>query len=76
MLGSKLIIFIAKKNHASHLRLAYNPYYYVETFALARGFDSNVTLYILAIQNAGSFFGRVIPGILADKVGLCVAICP
>ncbi|KAI0946413.1 hypothetical protein AcW1_009883 [Taiwanofungus camphoratus] len=47
----------------------YNPYYYIETFAMERGYSPNVTLYILSIQNAGSFFGRIIPGVLADKIG-------
>ncbi|EGN95870.1 hypothetical protein SERLA73DRAFT_187115 [Serpula lacrymans var. lacrymans S7.3] len=47
----------------------YNPYYYIETFAVAHNYSPNVYLYVLAIQNAGSFFGRVIPGIMADKLG-------
>lgn len=39
---------------------------------MERGYSPNVTLYILSIQNAGSFFGRIIPGVLADKIGLSV----
>ncbi|GBE88131.1 major facilitator superfamily domain-containing protein [Sparassis latifolia] len=47
----------------------YNPYYYVETFAVVHNYSPSVSLYILSIQNAGSFFGRIIPGVLADKIG-------
>lgn len=50
--------------------LAYNPLYYVTVFSQTHGFSPNITLYILAILNAGAFFGRIIPGMVADKLGL------
>ncbi|KAL0066495.1 hypothetical protein AAF712_006538 [Marasmius tenuissimus] len=47
----------------------YNPYIFVTVYAESRGFGSTVSIYILSIMNAGSFFGRLIPGALADKLG-------
>jgi len=48
----------------------YNPNYYIQTFAGTRGYPENILTYIVSIQNAGSFFGRLIPGFLADQFGM------
>jgi len=48
----------------------YNPNYYVQTFAATKGYPENIVTYIVSIQNAGSFFGRLIPGFLADQFGM------
>ncbi|KAK7034033.1 hypothetical protein VNI00_012464 [Paramarasmius palmivorus] len=48
---------------------SYNPYYFVTVYSETHHFSPNISLYSLAILNAGSFFGRLIPGILADKLG-------
>jgi MFS family permease len=45
------------------------PLFYVPTYAVSRGMDSTLASYLLAILNAASTFGRIIPGILADKFG-------
>ncbi|KAK9447764.1 major facilitator superfamily domain-containing protein [Limtongia smithiae] len=45
------------------------PIGYVATEALAHGFSENLSLYLPSILNAASIFGRIIPGILADKFG-------
>ncbi|KAG7092753.1 hypothetical protein E1B28_009080 [Marasmius oreades] len=47
----------------------YNPYIFVTVYSQSRHFDPVITTYILSILNAGSFFGRLIPGILGDKLG-------
>lgn len=47
----------------------YNPYFYSQTFAVAKGYSSNISFYIVAIMNAGSLFGRIIPGLVADRFG-------
>ncbi|KAH8096883.1 major facilitator superfamily domain-containing protein [Cristinia sonorae] len=47
----------------------YNPYFYSQTFSVLEGYNNNVSDYIVAIQNAGSLFGRILPGIFADKYG-------
>ncbi|KAL0581098.1 hypothetical protein V5O48_000887 [Marasmius crinis-equi] len=47
----------------------YNPYIFVTVYSESRHYSPTVSTYILSILNAGSFFGRLIPGILADKLG-------
>lgn len=45
------------------------PPFYLPTFAIENGMSTRLAPYLVAIYNATSFFGRVIPGILADKFG-------
>jgi MFS family permease len=45
------------------------PFFYLPTFAMANGMSTDLASYIVAILNAASFFGRVIPGVLGDKLG-------
>jgi len=45
------------------------PLFYLPTYAVKRGMDATPASYLLAIINAASTFGRIIPGILADKIG-------
>lgn len=45
------------------------PAFYLPSFAVAYGTNENLALYLVAIYNAGSLFGRIIPGLLADKFG-------
>ena len=47
----------------------FTPFFYLPTYAVEHGMSTRLALYLTAIVNAASFFGRVIPGILADKVG-------
>jgi MFS family permease len=51
------------------------PFFYLPTFAVAKGMSINLASYIIAILNAASFFGRVIPGVLGDKLGRYNAFC-
>ncbi|KAI0900683.1 MFS general substrate transporter [Annulohypoxylon nitens] len=48
---------------------AFTPLFYIPTYAVSRGMEPTLASYLLAIINASSTFGRVIPGILADKFG-------
>ncbi|KAI1388514.1 major facilitator superfamily domain-containing protein [Hypoxylon trugodes] len=48
---------------------AFTPLFYIPTYAVSRGVDPTLASYLVAIVNAASTFGRVIPGILADKFG-------
>ncbi|GAA5830646.1 hypothetical protein JCM11251_002548 [Rhodosporidiobolus azoricus] len=45
------------------------PNFYIQVYGQANGLDSNLSFYLLAIFNAGSFFGRTIPNIIADYTG-------
>ena len=57
------------------------PLSYISSYALHNGFSPMFSYQLLAIVNAGSFFGRWLPGYGADKLGrfnmmiLTVAIC-
>lgn len=45
------------------------PIFYLPSYAVSKGMSTEMAFYLTAILNAASFFGRVIPGITADKVG-------
>ncbi|EFE35067.1 uncharacterized protein ARB_06023 [Trichophyton benhamiae CBS 112371] len=47
----------------------FTPLFFLPTYAVSRGMDPTLAGYLLAITNASSTFGRVIPGVLADKYG-------
>ena len=45
------------------------PLFFLPTYAVARGVDPALASYLVAILNGASTFGRIIPGVLADKYG-------
>ncbi|AEO61530.1 hypothetical protein MYCTH_2072063 [Thermothelomyces thermophilus ATCC 42464] len=45
------------------------PFFYIPSYAITRGLEATLASYLLAIANAASTFGRIIPGIIADKFG-------
>ncbi|XXG96376.1 hypothetical protein Hte_002658 [Hypoxylon texense] len=47
----------------------FGPYFFLPDYAIDRGFDPLSASYLVAILNGSSFPGRVIPGILSDKLG-------
>ncbi|KAJ3496703.1 hypothetical protein NLG97_g2464 [Lecanicillium saksenae] len=47
----------------------FTPIFFLPTYALQRGMGATLAGYLPAILNAASTFGRVIPGIMADKYG-------
>ena len=47
----------------------YTPFFYLTEFAIRDGMSQNLSSYILSILNAGSIFGRLLPGVLADLFG-------
>jgi predicted MFS family arabinose efflux permease len=57
------------------------PLSYISSYALSERVDPAFSYQLLAILNAGSFFGRWLPGVLADKIGrfnmmiMTVALC-
>lgn len=57
------------------------PINYISSYALDQGFPTALSYQLLAILNAGSFFGRWIPGYVADRIGrfntviLTLALC-
>lgn len=51
------------------------PIFYLPVFALSKGMSIQLSSYLAAILNGASFFGRVIPGVLGDKLGRYNALC-
>ncbi len=47
----------------------FTPFFYLPTYAVEHGMSVRLAFYLTAIVNAASFFGRVIPGFMADKLG-------
>ncbi len=56
----------------------YVPMFYIQTYALTRQItsDTDYAFYLLSILNAGSFFGRILPNFLADKIGALNMLVP
>lgn len=54
------------------------PFNYVTLSAIQIGMDPYLATYLLAILNASSIFGRIIPGWVGDKIGrwnVMIAMC-
>jgi MFS family permease len=52
------------------------PVIYLPSYALSHGIDASLSYQIMSIFNATSIVGRIIPGILADRLGrFNVMIC-
>lgn len=47
----------------------FTPFFYISTYAVDKGASSSTAFYLISAINAASFFGRVIPGHLADQYG-------
>ena len=47
----------------------FTPLFFIPTYAVTKGVNAKLASNLLAIINAASTFGRVIPGVLADKFG-------
>lgn len=45
------------------------PLFLIASYALSKGMSASLAFYLVAVLNGASFFGRVIPGILGDKLG-------
>lgn len=45
---------------------------YIDVSAASDGIDNGFAFYLVSIANAASFFGRMIGGILADKIGKAI----
>lgn len=47
----------------------FSPLVYMTTWSLEEGIDTAMAFYMLSIINAASLFGRILPGVLADRYG-------
>lgn len=48
---------------------SYTPFFYLPAYAVKQGMSDALAGYLLAIVNGSSSFGRIVPGILADRFG-------
>ncbi|KAF9889325.1 hypothetical protein FE257_007435 [Aspergillus nanangensis] len=48
---------------------SYTPMFYIVEYGIANGMDNRLAWYQVAIFNAASFFGRLIPNLAGDKLG-------
>ena len=55
----------------------YFPFFYAPIYSSVNtGMGDDVAFYLLPVMNAGSIFGRIIPGLVADRVGSLNTIIP
>ncbi|KAK6519228.1 hypothetical protein TWF281_003064 [Arthrobotrys megalospora] len=56
----------------------FTPFFFIPTFALNLGMSHSMSIYLVSILNGLSFPGRILPGIIADKIGRmnCMIIAP
>ncbi|KAJ8515855.1 hypothetical protein ONZ45_g6789 [Pleurotus djamor] len=52
------------------------PYFYLQLFSILHGVDRDIAFYTLAVMNGAGIFGRLIPGILADRYGPFNVVVP
>ncbi|KAJ5930957.1 hypothetical protein N7466_006450 [Penicillium verhagenii] len=45
------------------------PFFYTTSYAVEKGFSTTLAFYTVSIVNGASFPGRILPGILADRIG-------
>ncbi|KAL0944895.1 monocarboxylate permease-like protein [Colletotrichum truncatum] len=45
------------------------PLFYLPTYGIYHGMSESLASYLVAMINAASIFGRILPGIMGDKVG-------
>ncbi|WYZ45712.1 hypothetical protein EsH8_VIII_001028 [Colletotrichum jinshuiense] len=53
----------------------FTPIFYVSAYGIHHGLSSSTAFYLISGLNGASFFGRVFPGLLADRYGhfnLCI----
>lgn len=47
----------------------YIPFFFIETYAIGLGVDTELSFYLLSVMNAASLLGRLVPNWLADQYG-------
>jgi len=47
----------------------FSPFFYITSWTISRGLNADLGFYMVSIINAASLPGRILPGLLADKLG-------
>lgn len=55
----------------------YTPFFYIQSYAIQTGLaQPELAFYLLATLNAASVFGRIIPNLIADRIGPFNVVIP
>lgn len=68
MMGKPPFILLCSGLFLAYLGF-FTPYFFISTYAAQLGRSQKFGFYLVSIINAASLFGRVLPGILADRWG-------
>jgi MFS family permease len=68
VLRNRLFVVLVAAMFCAFLGM-FTPIFYIPTYAVMHGMTPALASYMLAVINAASTFGRVLPGILADRWG-------
>ncbi|KAL4941999.1 hypothetical protein BDV06DRAFT_235715 [Aspergillus oleicola] len=47
----------------------FSPFFFLTSYAVSMGFSHDLAFYTVSIVNGASMFGRILPGMVADKYG-------
>lgn len=47
----------------------FSPFFYITSWTISLGLNANIAFYMVSIINAASLFGRILPGLMADRFG-------
>ena len=47
----------------------FSPFFFITAYAVSLGYSASYAFYAVSTMNASSLFGRILIGILADKLG-------
>lgn len=47
----------------------FSPFFFTTSYGVHNGFSENLSFYTISIVNGASLFGRILPGIIADRYG-------
>lgn len=47
----------------------FSPFFYITSWTVSLGLDADMGFYMVSIVNAASLFGRILPGLMADRMG-------
>ncbi|KAH8689889.1 putative MFS monocarboxylate transporter [Talaromyces proteolyticus] len=53
----------------------FTPFFFTTSYAIESGFSTNLAFYTVSLINGASLFGRILPGLVADRYGrfnLCI----
>lgn len=48
----------------------FTPFAFITSYALSYGFSNDLAFYLISMLNAASAFGRIVTGIMADRLGV------